>query len=288
MTGSIWRAAKLAAALLATAAFMAFASGTAIAALTPIYNNIASPAPGNVVSQGYECCQAAEFGGQVKFEPAPAGKVWKNPKVTVLMSSWGCEEGSGETCKTAKGAKFEWPITVSIYTVNPDNSPGSKIAAASRVFKIPYRPSASVICKQTSSPDGWYDKQAEHCYNGFAAKIALSLKVASLPEKAIISVAYNTSDYGVAPQRPKPCNATTAGCPYDSLNVGAEDAVTEQTAPFGKPLLGSYPLPEDAYFNTGYGPFYCDGGAGGTSTFRLDAGCWGGYQPSFAVSAKEG
>jgi hypothetical protein len=30
---------------------------------------------------------------------------------------------------------------------------------------------------------------------------------------------------------------------------------------------------------------YCDGGTGGTGTFRLDAGCWTGYQPAFQVKA---
>jgi hypothetical protein len=55
-------------------------------------------------------------------------------------------------------------------------------------------------------------------------------------KRAIISVAHSTSDYGAEPQRPKPCNSTEAGCPYDSLNVGAEDAPSA-----GSP--GSYPLP---------------------------------------------
>jgi hypothetical protein len=278
MTRGTARVARLPVALLVAGAFMAVACGSASAAATLIYNNIPSPLPGNVISQGYECCQAAEFGGQVQFEAPPAGKVWKNPKVTVLMSSWACQEGGGESCKTTKGAKFEWPLTVSVYEVMPDNTPGNKIGAASKVFKIRYRPSASTICKQTTSPGGWYDKKDEHCYNGFATKIKMPLKIASLPQKAIISVSYNTSDYGAEPQRPKPCNSSSGGCPYDSLNVGAETNLS----------LGGQPLPEDAYFNTGYGPFYCDGGAGGTGSFRLDAGCWGGYQPSFSVTAKVG
>ena len=173
MTRRTARTATLAAALVAVAALMAAAAGSATAAQTLIYNNIPNPLPGNVTSQGYECCQAAEFGGQVQFEAAPAGKVWKNPKVEVLMSSWGCQEGGGESCKTTKGAKFEWPLTVSVYEVKPDNTPGNKIGAASKVFRIPYRPSATAICKQTTSPGGWYDKKDEHCYNGFAAKIVV-------------------------------------------------------------------------------------------------------------------
>jgi hypothetical protein len=53
------------------------------------------------------------------------------------------------------------------------------------------------------------------------------------------------------------------------------------------PNFGAFPLPEDAYLNGGSYP-YCDHGAGGTGTFRLDAGCWGGYQPSFEVKAQAG
>src|SRR5581483_1380358 len=152
-----------------------------------------------------------------------------------------------------------------------------------KVFKIPFRPSASTICKQTSSPGAWYDKKDEHCYNGYATKIAMPLKLVSLPQKAIISVSYNTSDYGAEPQRPKapacdePGYHNGAGCPFDSLNVGAETALS----------LGSQPLPEDVYLNSTWSGAYCDEGASGTGTFRRDAGCWGGYQPSFEVTATE-
>jgi len=49
--------------------------------------------------------------------------------------------------------------------------------------------------------------------------------------------------------------------------------------------VGSQPLPDDAYLNSADGSQYCDGGTGGTGTFRLDAGCWTGYQPAFQVKA---
>ena len=98
------------------------------------------------------------------------------------------------------------------------------------------------------------------------------------PAKAIISVAYNTSDYGVK-QRPQPCNSEVRGCPYDSLNVGVTEPGTET------PSVGTDPQPNDAYFNTTYAPYYCDGGLGGTGTFRLDAGCWTDEQPLIHLSA---
>jgi hypothetical protein len=275
---SFRRAARLAIALVIAAAMSAAASGTVLAS-TVIWNNIPSSTPGNVPSEGFECCSVSEFGGQVAFAP---GK-WKNPKVTVLMSSWGCQRGSwtAEDCVTGKGAKFEWPITVSIYTVGPGNSPGAKIAAASKVFKIPYRPSTSPICNATeNAKGGWYDGKEETCYDGLATKIQMPLKVASLPENAIITVSFNTSDYGVEPQRPKnfPCESTTAGCPFDSLNVGAESVLPES----------SFPLPSEAYINTTYEAEYCGSGTA-LGTFGLTGSegdpCWKGYQPSIKVSA---
>jgi len=46
--------------------------------------------------------------------------------------------------------------------------------------------------------------------------------------------------------------------------------------------MGSFPLPDDAYYNTSFAGFYCHGGVG---VFRLDAGCWTGFQPAFRVAA---
>ena len=109
----------------------------------------------------------------------------------------------------------------------------------------------------------------------------VSLGSLDLPDKAIISVAYNTTHYGYAPiGESAPCYGTSGGCGYDSLNV----AVTDPASP--SPSVGSNPLPDDAYFNSSTGGQYCDGGSGGTGTFRLDSGCWTGYQPVFSVTAR--
>jgi hypothetical protein len=277
-TGGRARGVRLAIAMLVATALCAGAAASASATLTNIYNNIPTPVPGNVPSEGFECCSASEFGGQVEF----ASGTWKNPKVTILMSSWACQEGSwfGENCLTVKGAKFEVPITVSLYEVGPGDAPGAKIAAASKVFKIPYRPSVSTICKQTqNAKGGWYDKKEEHCYNGYAAKIAIQLKVAKLPAKAIVSVAYNTTHYGYQPRgESEPCYTGPGGCPYDSLNVGAKSALAEE----------AYPLPDFAYINSTSAEEYC-GSSTTLGTFGISGSngnpCWNGFQPSFRVDA---
>jgi hypothetical protein len=273
------RAAGWAASLVVAAGIPATACGTAFAK-SVIWSNIPSSMPGNVASVSLEAASSAEFGGKVKFS---AGR-WKNPKVTVLMSSWACQEGAwfDHNCVTQKGAKFEWPITVSVYAMGAHNAPGAEIGAASKVVMIPYRPSTSKICNSTEEQGGWYDKKEEACYDGVAAKIAIPLKIAELPTEAIIGVSYDTSDFGVEPQRPKPCNATEAGCPYDSLNVGAEDALPEP----------DFPLPNWAYLSTEYEPYYCESGTP-RGTFGLSGSdasteCeeyWTGYQPSIEVSA---
>jgi hypothetical protein len=100
----------------------------------------------------------------------------------------------------------------------------------------------------------------------------------------IYGIAYNTSDYGSAPYGDATaCHATSAGCGYDSLNVGLTDDPTNVS-------VGSDPNPGTVYWNTTTAANYCDDGAGGTGTFRIDgaantATCWdGGANTGWAVS----
>ncbi len=67
--------------------------------------------------------------------------------------------------------------------------------------------------------------QGGECFNGKAAKIALPLKAATLPSKVIVTIAFNTSNYGTSPTK---CNEVpNANCPEDSLNVGVNDGFEE-------------------------------------------------------------
>ena len=257
------RPARFACAVLAMAAMLAVAAATA-GAYTPIYSNIASPLPGNVPSQAFEATSTSEFGGEIET----AGPSLTSTKVTVAMSSWACQSGGAEdgSCVTSAGAKFEWPVTLRIYTVGAGNTVGTQIAGLTRSFKMPYRPTASTKCKGEHL-GGWY--RGGNCYHGKLFKISFVLKGVTVPSKAIVSVAYNTSDYGAEPQRSK----TPAGGPYDSLNVGVT----------GTPSVGADPQPANAYLSSTWGGAYCDNGLAGTGSFRLDAGCWTGFQPEIAV-----
>jgi hypothetical protein len=265
------RVAASTAALLAAIALAVMAS-TAAGALswTTIYSNIAKTK--HVPSLGFEATSTSEFGGAVEF----AGSSLNRTKVVVVLNSWACQKGAWNsgTCMTEKDAKFEWPITLHIYEVGPEDSVGAQIAKLTNTFKIPYQPSTSPNCP---GPEyGWYYKAQDRCVNGKLHKVKFGLKGVHLPSQAIITVSYNTSDYGEEPQGTQPCSSESGGCPYDSLNVGLIRGAT----------VGSDPLPEDAYLSSTSGESYCDGGVAGTGSLRLDAGCWGGYQPEMEVRTR--
>jgi len=251
--------ARLAAALLATGAIFAAAAGTAGAAT--IYSNIASPLPGSVPSLGYEATSTSEFGGQVSL----AAGATKATSVTVGMNTWACQFGGAEdgTCGTERGAKFEEPVKLSIYKVGPENSVGPLIFTTHNTFNMPYRPSANNIkCAEGASKGGWYDTAEKACHHGKLFKIKFNVGKVPLPHTVIISVAYNTTDYGYEP--------THVPGPYDSLNLALTGSAT----------VGSQPLPEEAYANSTWSEMYA--GLGTVGTFSL-AGEWGGYQPEFEV-----
>ncbi len=274
MTGKI---PKSVGAILAAVAILALSAATAGAAT--IYNNMPSPKPGNVASIGFEATSSAEFGGQVQF----AGTARKNPKVTVLMSSWGCQEGGWTGgCKTVGGATFSQPLTLNVYEVGPNDEPGAQVASVTQTFNIPYRPSASKQC--TGENAGKWSKGGE-CFNGKAVTESFSLMGVTLPAKAILSIAYNTTNYGAAPIGPKPCGAfNPSRCAYDALNVGVTEPANEESPEPVNPSVGSDPLPAYDYVNSSWGAMYEPEPHGTVGTFSKANG-WTGYQPLFKVSA---
>jgi len=265
--------------VLTVGALATIAPASAGAALSPIYSNIPTPLPPNVGSQAFQATQTGQFGGQVEF----AGPSLKRTAVAVALSSWACQEGNWfeATCKTEKAARFTWPVTLHVYNVGPLNAVGSQIASVTKTFNMPYRPSDSVKC-----PGGtWFAKG--QCYHGKLFKVRFPLKGVSLPSKAILSISFNTSNYGTAPEGIKPCSSTTAGCPYDSLNIGLTEPANEEKPEAVPPSVGANPAPESVYHDSATAGNYCDKGLGGTSVFRLDSpvvGCWTGYQPLFEVT----
>ncbi|HWD52343.1 MAG TPA: hypothetical protein VG412_08080 [Acidimicrobiales bacterium] len=248
------------------AGVMVLAPSSAGAAGSPVlYNSIVSPLPGNVVSQSFEATETSEFGNAINIGPS-SGPL---SNVVVTMSSWGCQTGhwTNDTCATAPGSTFSTPITLNLYSLGANGAVGSLIGTDTQTFAIPYRPSAdNVHCTGAQSGE-WYDAAEAACHNGLAVNITFDFsgQHLALPSSLIYGIQYNTSDYGPNPYGDgTACHATTAGCGYDSLNVGLSSDGTAVTA-------GSDAFPGKLYENTKYAPYYCDNGAAGTGIFRLDS-----------------
>ncbi|HEX3509978.1 MAG TPA: hypothetical protein VHT27_02645 [Solirubrobacteraceae bacterium] len=272
------RAGMLAAAALLAMIALGLCAGAASAETEVVYNNLPAANPGNVVSQAFEATQTGQFGGLVQL----GGTNRKGGSVTIAMSSWGCQHGSypgTPECTTEMGARFPATITLNVHAAGPGDEVGATLRSITRTFNIPYRPSQNDRMCKGGSFGAWYYAKLKACFHGRYTRITFPVGRFTWPSQAIVSVAFNTSDYGAVPQRPQPCNSEVQGCGYDSLNVG----LTEPGA--ATPSVGSDPLPEAAYQDSQTSSNFCDSGVGGTGVFRLDSGCWNEYQPLVEVKA---
>jgi hypothetical protein len=119
------------------------------------------------------------------------------------------------------------------------------------------------------------------CYSGFATKITFALDhTVVLPNNVIWTVAYNTSGYGTQPLGyTTVCALSTAGCGYDSLNVGTQSFN-------GQPSVGIDVDPAGAVLSSANPGSYCDGGTGGVGSLRLDTLCWTGFRPLATIRTR--
>lgn len=279
MSGGIpGRDVKLAVTILVASAVSAIGAGAASARV--VYDNIPKTLPANFASIGFEATSTSELGGEVELTKASA-KHAEGLTVTAVMSSWTCQSGSWseDNCVTAPGSTFAWPITVKLYEVGAGGAPVGPIAQETQTFNIPYRPSASPLCKgELAGTWLWTHgsgKKAVHaCANGLATAITFAPLTVSAPvaQKLIISLAYNTETYGAHP--------TDEPGPEDSLNVALSESWE------GTLSRGSDPS-EGLYANSNYNEIYC-GSSESLNTFAFTGTCWGaygGYQPVIKVSA---
>jgi hypothetical protein len=265
---------------------MALSAGAA-SAREVVYNNIVSPLPGNFASTAFAATQTSEYGGQVEL----AGVARKHPIVTVAMSAWSCEEGRWSvemSCQTPKPKKkFHWPLTLSVYSVGAGGSVGTKLASITHTFAMPYRPSTSLACTEAGDAGAWLDTAApgaetiEKCFHGLAFTVTFHPKVKTpLPSNVIVSVAYNTTNYGASPQGIRSCDASSAGCYYDSLNVADIEPAEAGLTVGADPTESQYVKSQDA-------EMYC-GSTESLGTFAATGICpsfYEGDQPAFKVEA---
>lgn len=264
-----------------------------------VYNSIPSPI-GPMPSEAFEATQTSEWGDGVNL--SGTGRL---ATVSVVMDSWACETGDGNTsppspnaCVTTPGKTFTWPITMNVYAVcapgtcgaHPNSGVGALLATQTKSFAIPYRPSAASTARCPDNNGQFYsalasqDPPPAHCVHGLVNVITFDKLVRqpgaplNLPSQAIFTVAFNTADYGV--------NPTHTPGPYNSLNVGAWGS----GGATGKPSIGTALDPNGTFYSTVTPGWYCDGGASGTGFLRLDTGpnCWTGYHPQLRVTVTNG
>jgi hypothetical protein len=268
--------------VLRCALFLAFAA-FAGAQNTVIYNSIPKPLPPNVASEGPEAYGFSELGDGIQFAAATGSL----GKVDVVMSSWGCQSGNwySGTCVSTPGASFSQELTITVYSVvDPLNAAGAALGSITQTFNLPYRPT-STPAQCGGDATVWYNAKDKSCYHGAASSISVnfaSLGVA-IPAngKLIVTVKYNMSHYGPNPiGEGAACYATTAGCPYDSLNISTDGNGPSDVGGPGIPvsyngIFVNYTIPNTA----------CSPGTVVTGVLGLDDGCWTGYHPQIQVVA---
>jgi hypothetical protein len=210
-----------------------------------------------------------------------------------MMSTWACEKGfwGDNTCQSAGGSTFPEEVTLNVYEVGGGNAVGTKVGSMTQTFNMLYRPTASSKCTTGEAKGGWYSKKDKTCFHGKLFPIKFSLTGANalpspkatfvLPsEKAIISVAYNTSTSGYAPKGTQPCSSPNPpGCPYDSLNVALREFPSA-------PSVGTYPDSGEIYLADTTAGYFCPPGATGVFEPSGSGNCWPDEQPIFKIKAK--
>jgi hypothetical protein len=248
------------------------AGDTGVAYNAMPYGVVDCPKP----SLGFEATSTNEFGDEVEL----AGTARKLVSLSVLFASFACESGHWNTndCTTTPGHTFTHSITANIYAAQDCSGtpcPGTQLATVTHTFTIPYRPSKDAVkCTGALAPSGdagkWFNPVSGVsglCQNQISTVLTFNfpLPLITLPDNVIWTVAFNTSTAGYTPIAPvnPPCGA--GGCPYDSLNVGAQTFS-------GAPYAGT-----DVNADQAFGSF----GPGGL--LAVDVG-WTPYKPLGAIT----
>ena len=229
---------------------------------TVVYDSIPSPLAPNIPSLGYQATSTDEFGDDIRLADGPRTL----DSVTVAMSSWALQaDNVGAPGFNSSG--WDQQLILNLYrSTGPADAPvvGSLIAAQSNTFHVPWRPVADLTCPGGTA---WRDTNAL-CYNGKAFMVTFDLSASNvtLPSRIIATIAFNTQSYGAAP--------TGVSGPYNSLNVGVQGTGAS---------IGTDVDTDVVLWDTSHGPFYSDGGAGGTDTLRYDSN-WTGNTPNFRIT----
>lgn len=225
----------------------------AVCSAEVVYSSLPPTGTPNTPSLGYQATSTYGFGNGVVLASGPA----QLSNARIYMSNWALES-TYEPVGTTAG--FVVNTTLRFYNVGAGNTVGSEFGSVNADQLIAWRPEADPSCGT-----GWKASNGQ-CYNGLGQLISFDLGGLAAPDQFIWRLDFNTQSYGA--------NPTGVDGPYNSLNVGTSNGAT----------VGSDLVADSAYWNTTVAGFYNDGGAGGTGTFRLDQGGWGGYTPAAEFS----
>jgi hypothetical protein len=154
----------------------------------------------NQVSEGFQCCQTANFGDDVQL----AGAARQLDGVVVTLSDWAMHSD----WPSYPTAGFNVPLTLNIYTVNnagPTPVIGSLIASDTINPLIAWRPESGGCADSTAflGTDGG-------CYHGLDQNVTFTFSGQTLPDQLVYILAFDTETYGSTP--------IGVDGPYDSLN----------------------------------------------------------------------
>lgn len=241
-------------AVLGLLAAQSWSAGPAHAAGAPVYDSIPAAPPKSYPSLGYQATQTAEFGDLVEL----SGTDRDLETVTVGLVSWACESGSwSAACVTTPGTSYTHDITMNLYEEGVAPAPGAALATLTKSVAVPFRPTSDPTCPSATQ---WRDPVSSSCQNGFLflEEFDFTSLVVSLPDRVIVTIAFNTNTWGAAP--------IGAPGPYESLNV----AVVNTT-----PTVGT-DVDTDAMYWSGGAP---------ASALAADTG-WQNPSPQFGLSLR--
>ena len=244
------RSRQWCAAAVVAAAFLALTASAGAAGSSDVYNATTALTP-NVASLGFEATSTSEFGDHINL----GGTNRVLGEITVIMSDWALyADYSTDARYAGNNSTWSHPITVNVYSshLGANGAPDTLLATKMQNVTIPWRPAADPTC---AGGTAWRAGDGQ-CYNGiaFPATFDLSSLNVTLPNDVIVSIAYNTADYGVTPIH-------VVG-PYNSLNVGV---------PSSQPVtVGSDVSVDRVFANSTWAGFYTDGGTAGVGIFRED------------------
>lgn len=199
-----------------------------------LYSSIPESLPISSPSLAFNTQNIQEYGATAIL----AGTERELGRVEIGFSSWACETGyyhltPTDPCETTPGTGYVHPITANIYAEGEGGTLGELLGTVTQDVFVPFRPSADTEnCQPEGNDARFYDEATGTCHWGlyFTASFDFSSLSLTLPDRVIVTAAFNTSTTGYEP--------IGVPGPYDVLNM----AIAGETPPAGvvPPSVGEF------------------------------------------------